>query len=117
MAWAVEGQNTISSCSPLAKEGVEVHGYLPVLSEIPVSEIGGADQQFIALSACQDSTHESDDDAARGLFAVLLQGKNKCSSSAKPYVSPISFANDNDSQERLSPVRVCVRWTFGIGNE
>ncbi len=32
-----------------------------------------------------DSTHESDDDAAPWLPAVLLQGKNEYSSSAKPY--------------------------------
>ncbi len=32
-----------------------------------------------------DGTHESDDDDAPGLSAVLLKGKNKYSSSAKPY--------------------------------
>ncbi len=33
-------------------EGVEVHGYLPASSEIPVSEIGGADPPSTALSSC-----------------------------------------------------------------
>ncbi len=41
-----------------------------------------------------DSTHESDDDAR--LSAVLLQSKNKYSSSAKPSLSPI-LADDNDT--------------------
>ncbi len=44
-----------------------------------------------------DSTHESDDDAAPGLSAVLLQGKNEYSSSAQPYLSLISLADDNDT--------------------
>ncbi len=51
-------------------EGEEVHGYLPTPYEVPVSEIGDADSP-IALS---DSSHESDDDAAPGFYAGLLQG-------------------------------------------
>ncbi len=59
------------------QEGEEIHGYLPTPSEVPVSEIGDADSP-IALS---DSSHESDDDAAPGFSAGLLQGYNKCSKS------------------------------------
>ncbi len=33
-------------------EGVEAHGYLPAPSEIPVSEIGGADRIYIISSIC-----------------------------------------------------------------
>ncbi len=33
-------------------EGVEAHGYLSAPTEIPVSEIGGADPPSTALSAC-----------------------------------------------------------------
>ena len=44
-------------------EGEEVHGYLPTPSEVPVSEIGGADSPSTALS-------DSDDDAAPGLSAA-----------------------------------------------
>ncbi len=45
-------------------EGEEVHGYLPSPSEVPVSEIGGADSPSTAL------TSDSDDDAAPGLSAA-----------------------------------------------
>ncbi len=55
-------------------------------SEVPVSEIGDADSP-IALS---DSSHESDDDAAPGFSAGLLQGYNKCSSTISIDLSPIS---------------------------
>ncbi len=39
-----------------------------------------------------DCTHESDDDADPGFFAVLLQGKNEYSSSAQPYLSLKGFS-------------------------
>ncbi len=59
-----------------------------------------------------DWTHESDADAAPGLSAVLLKGKNKCSSSAKPYyVCLISLADDSDTPPKsgyLLCVCVCV---------
>ncbi len=61
---------------------------------VPVSEIGDADSP-IALS---DSSHESDDDAAPGFSAGLLQGYNKCSSTiilsrSKSYFLRISIIN------------------------
>ncbi len=55
-----------------------------------LSEIGDADSP-IALS---DSSHESDDDAAPGFSAGLLQGYNKCSSTistSKSYFLRISL--------------------------
>ncbi len=67
-----------------------------------------------------NSIRESNDDATPGTSAVLLQRKNKCSCSAKPYLSPIHLADDNDtaaplkSEERLSPVCVCT-YTLAIG--
>ncbi len=61
-----------------------------------------------------DSTHESDDDAASGLSAVLLQGNNEYCSSAQPYLSLISLADDNDTpvppRAAICCVYVCT-WT------
>ncbi len=55
-----------------------------------------------------DSTHESDDDAALGLAAVLLQGKN----SAKPDLRSISLAKDNDT---AAPPFFLCKWTLALG--
>ncbi len=55
-----------------------------------------------------DWTHESDDDVAPGLSALLLKGKNKWSSSAKPYyVIPISLADDSAAPPK-SGYLLCV---------
>ncbi len=68
-----------------------------------------------------DRIHESDDDAAPGLSAVLLKGKNKCSSSAKPYyVSPISLADDSAAPPKsgyLVCVCVCVGGLWPLVSE
>ncbi len=59
-----------------------------------------------------DGTHESDDDAAPELSAVLLKSKNRCSSSAKPYyVHPISLVDDSAAPPKsgyLLCMCVCV---------
>ncbi len=73
---AFEARKGLSSGEESDFEGKEVHGYLPTPSEVPVSEIGDADSPI----APSDSSHESDDDAAPGFSAGLLQGQNKCSS-------------------------------------
>ncbi len=92
-------------------EGLEVHGYLPAPSEIPEREIGGGDHSSVYAS---DGTHESDDDAALGFSAVLLQDKNEYCSSAKPYLSLTCLADDIDTpvppRAAICCVYVCT-WT------
>ncbi len=71
-------------------EGEEFYGYLSAPSEIPVSDIGGAEQPSMYNAQCMLVTALMR--AMKLLQGFLLQGKNKCSSSTN-----ISLANDNDT--------------------
>ncbi len=99
-------------------EGVEVHGCLSAPSDILVSEIRGAGRPTIYSAQCMLVTALMT--AMMMLLQGLLQAENMCSSSAKPYLGPISLADDNDTAappKSCNLLCVCVGglWPYRLG--